>query len=86
MKNFDFLASAHRTLDIEAQAIRDLCADLDQQFTLACQAILDCKGRVIVTGMGKSGHIGNKIAATLASTGTPAFLCTPVRPVTATWE
>ena len=49
---------------------------LDERFVNACQTILNCSGRVVVTGMGKSGHIGRKIAATFASTGTPAFLCT----------
>lgn len=77
MTNFDFLSSAQRTLKVEAQAIEDLASDLDQNFVVACHAILNCQGRVIVTGMGKSGHIGNKIAATLASTGTPAFFVHP---------
>jgi arabinose-5-phosphate isomerase len=60
-------------LKIEADAISALVERLDDNFTRACDLILNCKGRVVVTGMGKSGHIGNKIAATLASTGTPAF-------------
>jgi arabinose-5-phosphate isomerase len=60
-------------LKTEADAISALAARLDENFTRACELILNCKGRVVVTGMGKSGHIGNKIAATLASTGTPAF-------------
>ena len=54
-----------------------LSSRVDQQFSIACETILACQGRVIVTGMGKSGHIGNKIAATLASTGTPAFFVHP---------
>jgi len=57
----------------EAEAVSALADRLDERFTHACNMILNCKGRVVVTGMGKSGHIGNKIAATLASTGTPAF-------------
>ena len=60
-------------LKTEAAAISALAERLDENFTRACELILNCKGRVVVTGMGKSGHIGNKIAATLASTGTPAF-------------
>ena len=61
----------------EVEAIKSLSNRLDHQFSRACEAILNCKGRVIVSGMGKSGHIGNKIAATLASTGTPAFFVHP---------
>jgi len=60
-------------LKAEAEAVSALADRLDARFTRACDLILNCKGRVVVTGMGKSGHIGNKIAATLASTGTPAF-------------
>ena len=75
--SFDYLASARRTLDVEVQALQKLTGDLDQQFSQACELILNTQGRVIVTGMGKSGHIGNKIAATLASTGTPAFFVHP---------
>ena len=75
--SFDYLASARRTLDIEIAALNKLTGDLDEQFTQACELILNTQGRVIVTGMGKSGHIGNKIAATLASTGTPAFFVHP---------
>ncbi|MBS3799549.1 MAG: KpsF/GutQ family sugar-phosphate isomerase [Thioalkalivibrio sp.] len=61
----------------EAEAIRNLAQRVDEQFLEACRYILDCTGRVIVTGMGKSGHIGSKLAATLASTGTPAFFVHP---------
>jgi len=64
-------------LKTEAAAISALVERLDDSFTRACELILHCKGRVVVTGMGKSGHIGNKIAATLASTGTPAFFMHP---------
>ena len=60
-------------LKTEAEAISALGARLDQKFYDACDLILKCEGRIVVTGMGKSGHIGNKIAATLASTGTPSF-------------
>ena len=64
-------------LKTEADAITALTTRLDQGFNRACELILNCRGRVVVTGMGKSGHIGNKIAATLASTGTPAFFMHP---------
>jgi arabinose-5-phosphate isomerase len=64
-------------LDIEAQAILDLKGQIDYLFIAACETLLNCQGRVVVTGMGKSGHIGRKIAATLASTGTPALFLHP---------
>ena len=68
---------ARQVLAIEADAVRNLVARLDEQFVRALQLMLECHGRVVVTGMGKSGHIGGKIAATLASTGTPAFFVHP---------
>ncbi|HEY9032960.1 MAG TPA: KpsF/GutQ family sugar-phosphate isomerase [Pseudomonadales bacterium] len=72
-----FTESAQRTLDIEIAAVTALKQRIGSAFSAACQLMLDCEGRVVVTGMGKSGHIGNKIAATLASTGTPAFFVHP---------
>ncbi|MDN3525526.1 KpsF/GutQ family sugar-phosphate isomerase [Halomonas sabkhae] len=69
--------SAIRTLTLEQQAIGALIEHLDGDFEHACELILGCSGRVVVTGMGKSGHIGGKIAATLASTGSPAFFVHP---------
>ncbi|MDN5619378.1 MAG: KpsF/GutQ family sugar-phosphate isomerase [Psychrobacter sp.] len=72
-----YLTSAQRTFDIELKALALLQIDLDQRFTLACQTILSCQGRLIITGMGKSGLVGRKIAATMASTGTPAFFVHP---------
>jgi len=69
--------SARRTLAVEQQAIAALGARLDEHFDRACELVLACQGRVVVTGMGKSGHIAGKIAATLASTGTPAFFVHP---------
>ncbi len=69
----DALASARRSLHIEAKAILDLAARLDDSFTRAVDMLLACRGRVVVSGLGKTGHIARKIAATLASTGTPAF-------------
>ncbi len=73
----EFIASGRRTVDIEQQAVRALQNRIDSDFAQACQILLECRGRIVVTGMGKSGHIGNKIAATLASTGTPAFFVHP---------
>src|SRR5690606_15327713 len=77
MENFDFVASARRTIQSEAEAVKALDERIDGDFSRACELILACKGRVIVTGMGKSGHIGKKMAATFASTGTPAFFMHP---------
>jgi arabinose-5-phosphate isomerase len=71
------LALAARTFEIEAAALLALIPRQGEGFTGAMQAMLDCQGRVIVMGMGKSGHVGRKIAATLASTGTPAFFVHP---------
>ena len=71
------LESARRTFDIEAAALVALRDRLDAAFASACRICLACRGRVIVTGMGKSGHVARKIAATLASTGTPAFFLHP---------
>ncbi|TVU73927.1 KpsF/GutQ family sugar-phosphate isomerase [Cobetia crustatorum] len=73
----DFRASARRTFAIEGAAIIALEHHLDADFDRACQLMLATQGRVIVTGMGKSGHVASKIAATLASTGTPAFFVHP---------
>jgi arabinose-5-phosphate isomerase len=69
----DALAMAREVLEIEAKAINDLVARLDGRFAQAVEIVLACRGRVVVSGMGKSGHIARKIASTLASTGTPAF-------------
>ena len=77
MSEFDFNASALRTIALEAEAVAAMAGRIDGDFTQACQLIMHCKGRIIVTGMGKSGHIGNKIASTLASTGSPAFFVHP---------
>jgi len=71
------LRLAAETFAIEAQALLGLAARQGEGFTRAVQAMLECRGRVIVMGMGKSGHVGRKIAATLASTGTPAFFVHP---------
>jgi arabinose-5-phosphate isomerase len=77
LTNDELLALAADVLDIESRAVADLKARLGDDFIAACELCLDTPGRVVVTGMGKSGHISNKIAATLASTGTPAFFMHP---------
>jgi arabinose-5-phosphate isomerase len=73
----DAIAIARDVLQLEAQAILDLVPRLDEGFGDAVRIIMECRGRVVVSGMGKSGHIARKIAATLASTGTPAFFVHP---------
>ena len=77
LTNDELLALAADVLDIESRAVADLKARLGDEFIAACELCLNTPGRVVVTGMGKSGHISNKIAATLASTGTPAFFMHP---------
>ncbi|WP_110668255.1 KpsF/GutQ family sugar-phosphate isomerase [Salinicola halophilus] len=74
---FDFRASARHTLTLEQQAIGELVDKLDAAFDRACETLMACRGRLIVTGMGKSGHIARKMAATFASTGSPAFYVHP---------
>ena len=71
------IEQAQKVLAVEAQAIERLIPRIDEHFIKAIELLLDCKGRVIVTGMGKSGLVGKKIAATLASTGTPSFFLHP---------
>ncbi|MBM0107953.1 KpsF/GutQ family sugar-phosphate isomerase [Steroidobacter sp. S1-65] len=71
------LTRGRRVLATEVAAVQALESRLDENFVAACQLLHDCRGRVVVTGMGKSGHVGNKIAATLASTGTPSFFLHP---------
>ncbi len=73
----DFIGLAKAVIDAEVEALSAMKTNLSASFKGACEAILACKGRVIISGMGKSGHIGNKIAATFASTGTPAFFVHP---------
>ncbi|GLQ31295.1 KpsF/GutQ family sugar-phosphate isomerase [Litoribrevibacter albus] len=77
MTDFDYISSAQRTLSIEADAVTALKDRLGNDFITACELLINCTGRVVVTGMGKSGHIGKKMAATLASTGTPSFFVHP---------
>lgn len=77
LKADELVALARRVLDIEARAVDGIRSRLDQSFARACELCMQIEGRVVVTGMGKSGHVGGKIAATLASTGTPAFFMHP---------
>src|SRR5918995_3955862 len=74
---FDFAASGRRVIGIEIRGLDAVAARIDGAFTFACAAMLACRGRVVCTGMGKSGHVARKIAATLASTGTPSFYMHP---------
>lgn len=73
----DFCQLGLAVIETEAKAVFELTQRIDQNFEKACHLLLECKGRVVTTGMGKSGHIANKIAATLSSTGTPAFFLHP---------
>lgn len=73
----DFQKVALETLSIEEHALEVLASQIDERFSQACEIILQCKGRLVITGMGKSGHIGRKMAATFASTGTPSFFMHP---------
>src|SRR5437763_11304084 len=71
------LETARKVLEIEARTLAELVERLDERFTRAVETMFACKGRVVVTGMGKSGLIGQKISATLSSTGTPSFFLHP---------
>lgn len=73
----DFLKLGQQVIETELAEITALKSRIDENFSAACELLLSCKGRIVVTGMGKSGHIGGKIAATLASTGSPAFFVHP---------
>lgn len=77
MSQMDAIKIAKEVFEIESKTILDLCDNLDEDFNKAIELILSIKGRCVVSGMGKSGHIGAKIAATLASTGTPSFFMHP---------
>ncbi len=76
-KNMNFCTLGLAVIETEAQAVFELTQRIDASFEQACQLMLACEGRVVVSGMGKSGHIANKIASTLSSTGTPAFFMHP---------
>lgn len=73
----NLLQLGRTVIETEAQAVTGLLSRIDENFYQACRQILDCRGRTVVTGMGKSGHVARKIAATLASTGTPALFVHP---------
>jgi arabinose-5-phosphate isomerase len=73
----DFCTLGLAVIETEAQAVFELTQKIDERFEQACKLLLSCKGRIVVTGMGKSGHIANKIAATFSSTGSPAFFMHP---------
>ncbi|KLN46968.1 arabinose-5-phosphate isomerase KdsD [Providencia vermicola] len=77
MSNFDFQKVGKEVLHIEHEGLKNLEQYINADFNRACQLIFSCEGKVVVMGMGKSGHIGRKIAATLASTGTPSFFVHP---------
>ncbi|WP_204274541.1 KpsF/GutQ family sugar-phosphate isomerase [Vibrio astriarenae] len=77
MSQFDYKSVANKVIDIELQAIEHLKQYVNDDFTAACEMILSCQGKVVVMGMGKSGHIGKKIAASFASTGTSSFFVHP---------
>lgn len=77
MSQIDAIKIAKEVFEIESKTILDLCDNLDENFSKTIDLILSIKGRCVVSGMGKSGHIGAKIAATLASTGTPSFFMHP---------
>ena len=77
VENPDYLGSAQRTVRMERDAISDLLERMDEGFSRACEILMATRGRVVVSGMGKSGHIARKIASTLASTGTPALFVHP---------
>ena len=77
MSSEDYQNSALRTIRLESEAVAAMSDNIDSSFDAACEILISCSGRVVVIGMGKSGHVANKVAATLASTGTPAFFVHP---------
>ncbi len=77
MTDFDYIAVAKKVLEIESKALTKQIDQIDQAFVDACELCLECSGKLIVMGLGKSGHIADKIAATLSSTGTPSYFIHP---------
>ena len=77
MKKFNYIASAKRTLKIESDSIKSLMSQLDKSFDDLCNTVITCKGKIVIMGVGKSGHIAQKISATLSSTGTPSIFIHP---------
>ena len=77
MKRFNFLESAKKTFEIEAGAVSDLSNQINASFEELCEAAINLDGKIVIMGVGKSGHIGQKIAATLSSTGTKSIFIHP---------
>ena len=77
MNKQNFISQGRNVISIECDALGQLANRIGESFDQACELILACQGRVVLVGMGKSGHIAGKLAATLASTGTPAFFVHP---------
>tara|TARA_B100001109_G_scaffold164098_1_gene133656 strand:- start:8585 stop:9550 length:966 start_codon:yes stop_codon:yes gene_type:complete len=77
MKNYNYIASARRTLKIESESISSVAKQLNKSFTTLCENVISCKGKFVIMGVGKSGHIAQKISATLSSTGTPSIFIHP---------
>ena len=77
MKKYNYISSARRTLKIESESISSIGKQLDKSFTSLCEKVITCKGKFVIMGVGKSGHIAQKISATLSSTGTPSIFIHP---------
>tara|TARA_B100000003_G_scaffold30437_1_gene24435 strand:- start:216 stop:647 length:432 start_codon:yes stop_codon:yes gene_type:complete len=77
MKKFNYISSAKRTLKIESDSIKAIASQLDNSFTKLCDAVMNGKGKFVIMGVGKSGHIAQKISATLSSTGTTSIFIHP---------
>ena len=77
MKKYNYIASAKRTLEIESESISSIAKQLNKSFTTLCENVISCKGKFVIMGVGKSGHIAQKISATLSSTGTPSIFIHP---------
>ena len=77
MKKYNYIASAKRTLKIESNSINAIAGQLDKSFTTLCEKVFNSKGKFIIMGVGKSGHIAQKISATLSSTGTASIFIHP---------
>ena len=77
MKNYNYIASARRTLKIESESISAVAKQLNNSFTNLCENVISCKGKFVIMGVGKSGHVAQKISATLSSTGTPSIFIHP---------
>ena len=77
MKKYNYIASARRTLKIESDSIKSISNHLDKSFEELCDKVKECDGKFVIMGVGKSGHIAQKISATLSSTGTPSLFIHP---------